>query len=85
MFSYRDTFVYAASADSRGLDAVARVLGDIVLRPKLTKDEIEIARMTVQFELENLLMRPEQDNLLMDMIHAVSSFFERTLSQWLPY
>lgn len=36
--------------------------------------QIDIARKTVQFELESLLTRPEQEPLLMDMIHAVSIF-----------
>lgn len=68
----RDTFVYAASADSRGLEPVTRLLADVVLRPKITDDEVFLARQTVQFELESLNMRPEQDPLLMDMIHAAA-------------
>lgn len=36
----RDTFVYAASAERRGLDIVTQVLGDIVLRPKITEEEV---------------------------------------------
>ena len=36
----RDTFVYAASAERHGLDKVTEVLGDIVLRPKITEDEV---------------------------------------------
>lgn len=68
--SSRDTFVYAASADSRGLETVTRILADVVLRPKLTVDEVDVARQTVQFELETLGMRPEQEPILMDMIHA---------------
>jgi len=71
-YVYRDTFVYAASAETRGLDAVSRVLGEIVLRPQLSSNEVDIAKQIVQFELETLLMRPEQENILMDMIHAVS-------------
>ena len=30
--STRDTFLYAASVDSRGLDATVEILGDVVLR-----------------------------------------------------
>lgn len=67
----RDTFVYAASAERHGLDKVTEVLGDIVLRPQLTEDEINIARQNIQFELETLATRPEQESILMDMIHAV--------------
>ncbi|EZA48849.1 hypothetical protein DMN91_004883 [Ooceraea biroi] len=66
----RDTFVYAASAERRGLDIVTQVLGDIVLRPQITEEEVQNARQTVQFELESLHTRPEQEPILMDMIHA---------------
>lgn len=68
----RDTTVYATSADSRGLGAVTQVLAEVTLRPQLTPDEIESARQAVAFELETLLMRPEQENILMDMIHSAA-------------
>lgn len=70
--STRDTFIYAASADSRGLDQVTKVLAEVVLRPQLRPDEVDIARQIVQFELEALHMRPEQEPILMDMIHAAA-------------
>lgn len=70
--SSRDTFVYAASADRRGLESVTRVLAESVLRPKIQAQEVDYARQVVQFELESLNMRPEQDPLLMDMIHAAA-------------
>ena len=38
----RDTFVYAASAERRGLDIVTQVLSDIVLRPQITEEEVSI-------------------------------------------
>ncbi|KAG7197753.1 hypothetical protein KM043_001577 [Ampulex compressa] len=68
----RDTFIYAASAERHGLDTVTRILGDIVLRPRITEDEVDMARQTVRFELESLLTRPEQEPILMDMIHAAA-------------
>lgn len=34
--------------------------------------KILAARQTVRFEIETLLTRPEQEPILMDMIHAVS-------------
>lgn len=36
----RDTFVYAASAERHGLDTVVQILGDIVLRPQITHEEV---------------------------------------------
>ncbi|XP_014478164.1 PREDICTED: mitochondrial-processing peptidase subunit alpha isoform X1 [Dinoponera quadriceps] len=68
----RDTFIYAASAQRRGLDLVTQVLGDVVLRPQITDEEVQIAKQTVQFELESLHTRPEQEPILMDMIHAAA-------------
>lgn len=70
--SSRDTFIYAISADSRGLDAVSKILGEVVLRPQLSLQEVDITRQAIQFELETLGMRPEQETLLMDMIHAAA-------------
>lgn len=48
------------------------MLAESVLRPKIQAQEVEYARQVVQFELESLNMRPEQDPLLMDMIHAAA-------------
>jgi len=47
-------------------------LAEATLRPQITLDEVEGAKQAIHFELETLLMRPEQETLLMDMIHAVS-------------
>lgn len=68
----RDTFIYAASAYSSGLEDVVRLLGEVVLRPQITAEEVDAARQAINFELEMLNMRPEQEILLMDMVHAVS-------------
>lgn len=37
-----------------------------------TDEELEMTRMTVRFELEDLNMRPDPEPLLTEMIHAVS-------------
>lgn len=54
-----------------------------MLRPTLSPEEVEQAKQTVGFELQTLAMRPEQEPLLMDMIHAVSvtNRFEPLLKQ----
>lgn len=69
----RDTFIYAASAERLGLDVVIKLLSDVVLRPLITEEELNIARQTIQFELESLSTRPEQEPLLIDMIHSVKN------------
>ncbi|KAH8390910.1 hypothetical protein KR215_001593, partial [Drosophila sulfurigaster] len=70
--SSRDTLIYAASIDSRALESVTRLLADVTLRPILSEQEVNLARRAVSFELETLGMRPEQEPILMDMIHAAA-------------
>ncbi|XP_021037991.1 mitochondrial-processing peptidase subunit alpha [Mus caroli] len=74
----RDTTMYAVSADSKGLDTVVDLLADVVLHPRLTDEEIEMTRMAVQFELEDLNMRPDPEPLLTEMIHE-AAFRENTV------
>uniref|UniRef100_A0A8C5KJV2 Mitochondrial-processing peptidase subunit alpha n=1 Tax=Jaculus jaculus TaxID=51337 RepID=A0A8C5KJV2_JACJA len=68
----RDTTMYAVSADSKGLDTVVSLLAEVVLQPRLTDEEIEMTRMAVQFELEDLNMRPDPEPLLTEMIHEAA-------------
>ena len=51
---------------------MTKVLGEVVMRPQLKIEEVDMARQAVQFELESLHMRPEQEPILMDMIHAAA-------------
>lgn len=58
----RDTFVYAASAERRGLDTVVQILGDIVLRPQITEDEVNVF---IRYHLTYItLFVTESNNLL---------------------
>lgn len=68
----RDTFIYAASAYTTGMDDVIKILAEATLRPQITEEEVDSARQAIHFELETLNMRPEQETLLMDMIHAAA-------------
>lgn len=43
------------------------------------EEEIEMARMAVQFELEDLNMRPDPEPLLTEMIHEVRELPEAAL------
>jgi len=47
--STRDTFLYAASVDSRGLEAAVEIIADVVLRPQLTDQEIDFAKNAIRF------------------------------------
>ena len=70
--SSRDTFLYAASVHSSGLRDTVEVLGDVVLRPQLPEDEVEMTRMAVQYELEDATMRPDQEPFMVEAIHAAA-------------
>ncbi|XP_068213184.1 mitochondrial-processing peptidase subunit alpha [Palaemon carinicauda] len=70
--SSRDTLIYAASVESKGMTDAVEVLSEVILRPRLTDDEVLDARMAVTFDLEDLQLRPEKDTLLMEMIHATA-------------
>lgn len=41
----------------------------------LAEEEIEMARMAVRFELEDLSMRPDPEPLLTEMVHEVRAHF----------
>ncbi|KAH1013098.1 hypothetical protein HUJ05_012142 [Dendroctonus ponderosae] len=68
----RDTFIYAASAYTTGLNDVIQLLAEATLRPQITPEEVDGAKQAIHFELETLHMRPEQETILMDMIHAAT-------------
>jgi len=70
--STRDTFLYAASVDSRGLDATVEILGEVVLRPQITDDELKMVRNAIRYELEDAQMRPDQEPLILEAIHAAA-------------
>lgn len=70
--THRDTALYAASVDSRGLEATVEILADVVLRPKLLEEEIEYAQMAVSFELEDVGMRPDQEPSMVEAIHKAA-------------
>eukprot|EP00061_Rhincodon_typus_P007029 g28287.t1 len=72
----RDTTMFAVSAEVKGLETMVNLLADVVLQPRLTDEELEMMRLSVRFELEDLQMRPDPEPLLTEMIHAVMSLFQ---------
>ena len=68
----RDTFLFAASVESGGLEATVDILGEVVLRPSFPDEEVEYARAAVAFENEDIAMRPDQETLLTEAVHAAA-------------
>ncbi|XP_043238615.1 mitochondrial-processing peptidase subunit alpha-like [Amphibalanus amphitrite] len=74
----RDVSIHAASAEARHVDGVVDLLSDVVLRPLFTEDEMQMTRMMIQYELEDIERNPNKEAQLMEMIHA-AAFRENTL------
>ncbi|GAB6031464.1 hypothetical protein CHUAL_009233 [Chamberlinius hualienensis] len=70
--SSRDITIYAASAVSTGLTPVMNLLSEVVLRPKITDEELDDTRTAIRFEWEDLDLRPDQEPLLTEMIHKAA-------------
>lgn len=68
----RDTTVYAISTEVHGVERLMRLLADVVLRPQITEEELQNAKQTVQYEIEDMQMRPEQEMIILEMIHAAA-------------
>lgn len=70
--TYRDTTVYAISTQISGLEKMMKLLGEAVFRPRLTEDEINNARQTILYEMEDLQMRPDKESVILEMIHEAA-------------
>jgi len=68
----RDVVLYAASANRKYVDNIIKVLADVVLRPRITEDEVMAARKAILFEHDTLMIRPEQDQLLENLVHMAA-------------
>lgn len=70
--STRDTFLYAASFDRRGLGPTCEILADVVLRPQIRDDELDMVRQAIRYEIEDAEMNPTQDVFGVEAIHAAA-------------
>uniref|UniRef100_A0AC34GVL3 Mitochondrial-processing peptidase subunit alpha n=1 Tax=Panagrolaimus sp. ES5 TaxID=591445 RepID=A0AC34GVL3_9BILA len=70
--STRDTFLYAASCRTDGLDKIVSVIGDTVLRPGFYPEDIEITKEVIAHENGFYLTNPECEPLLLDWIHTAA-------------
>ena len=43
--------MYAASVDNRGLEQTIEVLGDVVLRPQFSPEEMEFCEMAIRWKI----------------------------------
>jgi len=72
IINFRDTTVYAISTEKHGLPEIMKLLGDIILRPNITEEELQHARQTALYEMEDMEMRPEQEAIILEMMHCAA-------------
>ncbi|CDI96860.1 mitochondrial processing peptidase [Echinococcus multilocularis] len=68
----RDFIVYAISGLNKHLSDLVHVLSETVLRPKITKDEVNMAARAIGFELASLEMAPPTEPILNDLLHSAA-------------
>jgi processing peptidase subunit alpha len=70
--STRDTFLYAASCRTDGIDEIISVISDTVLRPGFYPEEIETTKHVIAYENDFHARNPECEPLLLDYIHTAA-------------
>ncbi|VIO88328.1 Peptidase M16 inactive domain containing protein [Brugia malayi] len=70
--STKDTFVYASSCQVDGFSDVIRLIADSVQRPIINSNDIEDARLIIDFENKDMNSKLECEPLLTDWIHAAA-------------
>ncbi|XP_074601211.1 mitochondrial-processing peptidase subunit alpha [Brevipalpus obovatus] len=68
----RDCMIYAASVDVQGLEAAIKIISETTMRPNFLEEEISIAKQTLNFELQDIFMRAEQEMTLLELIHQAA-------------
>ncbi|KAK5975157.1 Mitochondrial-processing peptidase subunit alpha, partial [Trichostrongylus colubriformis] len=71
--STRDTFIYAASCHVTGLDAVMEIIANAIWRAQNTPEELEEAKLIVQYEIDDMPKKIEStEPLVTNWLHMVS-------------
>lgn len=68
----RDLMVYAVSVINEHLETAVDLLGEAVLRPQFTDDEINETANRISFELQDMSYDPERKIQLSEMIHSAA-------------
>lgn len=68
----RDLMIYAVSVVNEHLESAVDLLGEAVLRPQFTDDEVKETASRIAFELQDLSYDPERKVQLGEMIHLAA-------------
>ncbi|KAK5966249.1 hypothetical protein GCK32_017994, partial [Trichostrongylus colubriformis] len=77
--STRDTFIYAASCHVTGLDAVMEIIANAIWRAQNTPEELEEAKLIVQYEIDDMPKKIESTEPLVTNWLHMAAFRDNTL------
>ena len=69
---FRDTIVYGVSLFSDSVEQAVEVLAEALWRPRLTAEELELGKMSLSFELQDIHMKADPEQLMQELIHQAA-------------
>lgn len=76
--SSRDVMIYAVSAMNQHLETAVDLLGETVLRPQFTQDEVNETASRISFDIQDISMDPQRSIKNNELIHA-AAYGDQTL------
>jgi len=70
--SSRDLMIYAASINTEKLEGFIELIADSIFQPSLNDEDIQLAKMGIDYEIQDINLRPDAEPLSTETIHAVS-------------
>lgn len=64
--------IYAASVSTEKVEGLVELIADSLFQPSLNDEDIQLAKMGIDFEIQDINLRPDPEPLMTETIHAVS-------------
>ena len=64
--------IYAASINTEKLEGFIELIADSIFQPSLNDEDIQLAKMGIDYEIQDINLRPDAEPLSTETIHAVS-------------
>jgi len=70
--SSRDSMIYAASVSTEKVEGLVELIADSLFQPSLNDEDIQLAKMGIDFEIQDINLRPDPEPLMTETIHAAA-------------
>ena len=67
--------IYAASVSTEKVEGLVELIADSLFQPLLNDEDIQLAKMGIDFEIQDINLRPDPEPLMTETIHAVSFIY----------